>query len=118
MQQQIQQMANLQKQAQQAQPQQIQANVQQNTQELEKLRKDLQTSNTERDRFQAQLEMLVQELEKRQVDMKFNRSSLILYHFLLYDFIFFNKFCFMIRFGLFLIFYLKNLLILVMLMLK
>lgn len=62
LQQQLQQMANLQKQ--QVPPQ---ANPQQNNQEIEKLRKDLQASIVEKDRFQAQLEMLVQELEKSQV---------------------------------------------------
>lgn len=62
LQQQLQQMANMQKQ--QVPPQ---ANSQQNTQEMDKLRKDLQASIVEKDRFQAQLEMLVQELEKSQV---------------------------------------------------
>lgn len=53
-------------QKQQNQPQQAN-NVQQNTQEMEKLKKDLQATNVEKERFQAQLEMLVQELEKSQV---------------------------------------------------
>lgn len=69
LQQQVQQVQTLQKQQQQAQPQQTPAAAQQNAQEMEKLRKDLQTSNVEKERFQAQLEMLVQELEKRQVDI-------------------------------------------------
>lgn len=56
LQQQLQQMANMQKQG--AQP---------NPQEMEKLRKDLQAAQVERDRFQQQLELLVQELEKSQV---------------------------------------------------
>lgn len=67
LQQQVQQMQTLQKQ-QQAQPPPVPAAAQQNVQEIEKLRKDLQASNVEKERFQAQLEMLVQELEKRQVE--------------------------------------------------
>lgn len=72
-QQQMQQMAaNMQKQ----QPQQPN-NVQQNTQEMEKLKKDLQATNVEKERFQAQLEMLVQELEKSQVSRFYHLSLLI-----------------------------------------
>lgn len=68
-QQQMQQMAStMQKQQNQQQQQQSQPNnIQQNTQEMEKLKKDLLATNVEKERFQAQLEMLVQELEKSQV---------------------------------------------------
>lgn len=75
MQQQNQQMANLQKQQQQAPPAQSPAAAQQNAAEIEKLRKELQASNVEKERFQAQLEMLVQELEKRQVHYPAKPSS-------------------------------------------
>lgn len=76
LQQQVQQMQQLQKQqattpAAAPAPQQPSPNVQQATQEMEKLRKELQASNVERERFQSQLEMLVQELEKSQVKRAF-----------------------------------------------
>lgn len=78
MQQQNQQMVNLQKQQQQQQqpqapPAQSPAAAQQHAAEIEKLHKELQASNVEKERFQAQLEMLVQELEKRQVHNQMNR---------------------------------------------
>lgn len=89
LQQQVQQIQQLQKQvaaaptAQQAppQPQQPTPNVQQQTQEMEKLRKDLQSSNVERERFQSQLEMLVQELERSQVSVCI-RGVLLGFYFL------------------------------------
>lgn len=68
LQQHVQQIQTLQKQGAVPAPQpQPSPNVQQTAQEIEKLRKELQTSNVERERFQSQLEMLVQELEKSQV---------------------------------------------------
>lgn len=66
LQQQHQQMANLQKQA--AATAGPSAPPPQNHQEIERLKKELQASNVEKERFQAQLEMLVQELERSQVN--------------------------------------------------